>query len=142
MTITWKRCITYDQARDYTGIIYLHQWRDRPFYWGKAHKSYFGGHMRKHEEGKISGRYNVGYRHWIEGCLRHGAKLYIGKLDTEGFATIDTVENYLITKFPSEMNTKKAEPADLTIEHVGDVPASIRFAEPGKASPPSTNEIL
>jgi len=73
----------------------------------KAHKSYFGGHKRKHEGIRISGHHNVSYRHWIKGYLWHGAKLYIGKLDAEGFATIDKVENYLISTYGSEMNAKK-----------------------------------
>ena len=76
MRIIWKQCKTYADARDYTGVIYLHERDDKPFYWGIAHKSFFGGHMRAHNEGKISGGYNAGYRHWIEGCLQHGAKLY------------------------------------------------------------------
>lgn len=142
MTITWKHCITYDQARNETGIIYLHEWDNKPFYWGKAHKSYFGGHMRKYEEGKISGRYNAGYRHWIEGCLRHGAKLYVGKLDADGFVAIDAIENYLIAQYGSEMNKKVTKPADLTIEHIGDVPASIRFAEPVTTSPTTNDTCL
>jgi hypothetical protein len=130
MTITWKRCLTYEEARNYTGIIYLHEWNDKPFYWGKAHKSYFGGHMRPYNESKISGRYNVGYRHWIEGCLRHGAKLYIGLLDEEGLNSINAVENYLITTYPSEMNTKKLQPMQLAIMHKGDVPSSIATTSP------------
>ena len=125
MTINWKHCLTYEDARNYTGIIYLHEWDDKPFYWGKAHKSYFGGHMRTYNEGKISGRYNVGYRHWIEGCLRHGAKLYIGILDEEALSAITAVENYLIAMYPSEMNTKKLQPIPLTITHKGDLPASM-----------------
>jgi len=125
MKITWKRCLNYEEARDHTGIIYLHEWFDEPFYWGKAHKSYFGGHMRKFNEGQMSGRYNVGYRHWIEGCLRHGAKLYIGILDEEALGLISEVENYLINRYPSEMNTKKLAPTELEIMHEGDVPSMI-----------------
>jgi hypothetical protein len=125
MTITWKRCFSYEDARNYTGIIYLHEWDGKPFYWGKAHNSYFGGHMRTFNEGKISGRYNVGYRHWIEGCLRHGAKLYIGLLDEEGLSTISAVENYLINTYPSEMNTKKVQSIPLTITHQSEVPTCI-----------------
>ncbi len=97
------------------------------FYWGEAENRFFGGHTRKHELGKMSGRYIVGYRHWIEGCLRHGAKLYVGKIDADGFAAIDAVENYLIATYGSELNTKKLAPADLTLEHIGDIPASISY---------------
>ena len=126
MTITWKQCITYEQARDYTGIIYLHEWFDRPFYWGKAHKSFFGGHMRTHEESRMSGRYNAGYRHWIEGCLQHGAKLYIGVLDAEALTAIDAVENLLIDRYPTTMNTRKQTPANFDLVHMGDIPATIQ----------------
>lgn len=125
MRIDWKKCSTYEDARDYSGIIYLHEWNGRPFYWGKAHKSYFGGHMRTYNEGKISGRYNAGYRHWIEGCLRHGAKLYIGVLSEEAFNSISDVENYLIATYPSEMNSRKIKPLDLIILHEGNVPVCI-----------------
>ena len=125
MTLTWKRCLTYEDARNYTGIVYLHEWNDKPFYWGKAQKSYFGGHMRTYNEGKISGRYNVGYRHWIEGCLRHGAKLYIAILDQKALSAISAVENYLIATYPSDMNTKVLKPIQLVLAHEGDVPASL-----------------
>ncbi|SOD88522.1 hypothetical protein [Spirosoma fluviale] len=125
MKIIWKLCLTYEDARNYTGIIYLHEWNDKPFYWGKADKSYFGGHKRICNENKISGRYNVGYRHWIEGCLKHGAKLYIGILDEEALKSISMIENYMIDKYPSEMNKKKLQPVQLAIVHAGDVPASI-----------------
>lgn len=67
-----------------------------------------------------------GYRHWIEGCLRHGAKLYVGQLDEEALAAVDEVENYLIHTYGHEMNTRVRTPkSKLTIEHLGDVPASI-----------------
>ncbi|MEQ1592583.1 MAG: hypothetical protein ABL892_09370 [Thiobacillaceae bacterium] len=126
MKIIWTRCNTYAEARDRSRIIYLHEWNDKPFYWGKAHKSHFGGHKRKLNGLDASGRYNSGYRHWIEGCLRHGAKLYVGQLDEEALAAVDEVENYLIHTYGHEMNTRVRTPkSKLTIEHLGDVPASI-----------------
>lgn len=123
MQIEWVRCLTYEEARNYRHCIYLHEWDGKPFYWGKVQNSFFGGHMRTTNGYRASGRYNVGYRHWIEGCLRHGAELYLGKLPLNGVYTIDQVENYLIMAYPSEMNskcTKTITPLDLT--HVGDVP--------------------
>ena len=81
MKITWKHCRSYDEAKDFSRIIYLHQWNGEPFYWGKAHNSFFGGHKRKKDGLHVSGRYNAGYRHWIEGCLRHGGQLFVGQLD-------------------------------------------------------------
>lgn len=127
MQITWNNCKTYEDARDYSRIIYLHEWDNKPFYWGKAHNSFFGGHKRKKDGLHASGRYNAGYRHWIEGCLRHGAKLYVGVLDEEALAYIDEVENFLIHTYGHVMNTKVDAPVRrLDIQHAGDVPASIR----------------
>lgn len=124
MEINWILCSSYHEAKDYARIIYLHAWNDRPFYWGKAHNSFFGGHKRKKDGLNASGRYNAGYRHWIEGCLRHGAKLYIGQLDTEALAAIDEVENYLIATYGHEMNTRLiVPPRALVIKHSGDVPS-------------------
>ena len=126
MKITWKRCHSYEEAKDFARIIYLHQWNDEPFYWGKAHNSFFGGHKRKRDDLHASGRYNAGYRHWIEGCLKHGGQLYVGQLDCEALACVDEVENYLIYTYGHEMNTKVETPQrSLSIEHEGDIPSSI-----------------
>lgn len=123
MQINWKFCSTYADAKDYSGIIYLHEWDGKPFYWGKAHKSHFGGHKRKIGGLHASGRYNSGYRHWIEGCLQHGAKLYVGKLDDKDLSRIDEVENYLIHTYGSMMPQKKHAPRrNLDLEHKGYVP--------------------
>jgi hypothetical protein len=56
MKITWVCCRSYDEARDYPRIIYLHEWNGKPFYWGKADKSFFGGHMREKDGLVASGR--------------------------------------------------------------------------------------
>lgn len=126
MKITWISCKSYAEARDHSRVIYLHEWEGKPFYWGKAHNSHFGGHRRDIGGLLASGRYNSGYRHWIEGCLRHGAKLYIGKLDDEALANIDEVENYLIHTYGHEVNTRVSTPArDLAILHAGEIPESI-----------------
>lgn len=126
MKITWILCESYAVARDYSRIIYLHEWNEKPFYWGKADQSHFGGHKRKLNGLNASGRYNTGYRHWIEGCLRHGAKLYIGQLSQGALQSIDDVENYLIHTYGHEMNTLVRTPARaLTIEHLGAIPATI-----------------
>lgn len=126
MEITWIRCNSYDDAKDYSRVIYLHQWNDKPFYWGKAHNSFFGGHKRVRGDLHASGRYNTGYRHWIEGCLKHGGRLYVGLLDQEAVAAINEVENYLIYTFGHEMNTRVVKPKKkLEIQHRGDVPVFI-----------------
>ncbi len=126
MKVNWIRCRSYKEARDYSRIIDLHEWNGKPFYWGKAHKSFFGGGKRRRDGLEASGRYNAGYRHWIEGCLRHGGRLYIGKLDEEALSCVDEVENFLIHTYGHEMNNKVAAPIrQLQIEHEGDVPQSI-----------------
>ena len=130
MKIEWILCSSYNEAKDYSRIIYLHAWNDKPFYWGKAHNSFFGGHKRMKDGLHASGRYNTGYRHWIEGCLRHGAKLYIGKLDIEALKHVDELENYLIYKYGHVMNTKVSDPTrQLNIIHSGDVPPFITLVE-------------
>ena len=137
MRITWQRCHTYDEAKDHCRVIYLHEWNDKPFYWGKAHNSFFGGHSRQIGGLRASGRYNSGYRHWIEGCLRHGAKLYVGHLSDLALASINEVENYLIHSYGHEMNTRVSTPArQLVIEHCGDVPASVAQVGPNNSFKP------
>lgn len=134
MNITWTRCRTYDEAKNMCRVIYLHEWDGQPFYWGKAHESFFGGHKRTIDDLTASGRYNSGYRHWIEGCLRHGAKLYVGRLSPEALTNIDEVENYLIATYGHVMNTRFTAPLrHLNIQHLGEVPASI--APASAASP-------
>ncbi|WP_434600909.1 hypothetical protein J3P91_15005 [Pseudomonas sp. Z4-7] len=126
MKITWQLCLTYDEAKDRHRVIYLHEWDDKPFYWGKAHNSFFGGGKRQIGDLHATGRYNSGYRHWIEGCLRHGAKLYVGQLSDLALTNINEVENYLIHEYGHEMNIRvRMPPVPLDIEHLGDVPASI-----------------
>lgn len=126
MKICWTRCHSYAEACDYSRVIYLHEWNGKPFYWGKAHESHFGGNKRDMNGLHASGRYNSGYRHWIEGCLRHGAKLYVGQLSEAALVVVNEVENYLIHTYGHEMNTRVRVPQrQLTIEHLGEVPATI-----------------
>jgi hypothetical protein len=125
--IEWIQCQNYDEAKNYSGVIYVHQRDGKPFYWGKADNSFFGGHKRKLDGLHASGRYNSGYRHWIEGCLRYGAKLYIGRPEAEARSKIAYIENFLIHKYPSVMNDQVIQPAQsLTIRHTGAVPTSAR----------------
>lgn len=124
MQVKWSQCQNYDEAKNYWGVVYLHERDGKPFYWGMADKSFFGGHKREHDGLHASGRYNSGYRHWIEGCLRYGAKLYIGKPEGEVRAKVAEIEIYLIDRYPSVMNDRVTPPAEpLTIRHIGAVPA-------------------
>lgn len=128
LKIHWTKCLSYDEAKNFHGVVYVHVWNQKPFYWGKAHHSIFGGNPRKNDEGaKMNPRYNAGYRHWIEGCLRNGGELYVGKLDNQNLDSIDEVENYLIEKFGTEM-TQRSAPIknELNLSHTGDVPVFIK----------------
>lgn len=128
ITITWVRCLNYDSAKDFSRVIYLHEWNGRPFYWGKAHNSFFGGHKRKQDGLHASGRYNSGYKHWIEGCLQHGGKLYVGRLGALGIRRIDEIEQHLIREYGHAMNFKIKETSKpVLLAHVGDIPDCIAF---------------
>ena len=129
MEIEWKLCRTYNEAKDYKEIIYLHEWSAKPFYWGVANKAKFGGNRQKIENGYLNPRYGSSYKHWIEACIRHGGNLYIGVIkDTNGH-DLENIEKQLIHDFPSEMNEPE-ETQNITIEHLGDVPLSIRVKKP------------
>ncbi len=129
MEIKWKQCRTYDEAKDYTKIIYLHEWSDKPFYWGIVDKSKFGGNRQKIKNGYLNPRYGSSYKHWIEGCIRHGAKLYIGVIKDTNGNKLEKIEKQLIYDFPSEMN-KPEKMQNIIIEHIGDVPLSILVKKP------------
>jgi len=130
MQISWKLCRTYCEAQDFTGVVYLQEWNGKPFYWGIADRSFFGGNKRKYKNTKRSGRYNPGYKHWIEGCLRHGGLLYIGDPEKRESrpVTLKKIESYLIGTYGSEMQgelKRTTRGGKLALEHVGDVPLSI-----------------
>ena len=113
MNITWKRCLTYASAKASEKVVYLHEWNGAPFYWGLA--------------ANFDTRYNVGYSHWIEGCLQHGGRLYVGKPDKDnmdGFS-LEDIENTLIAKYGSVMNKKLKASKVKEITHSGNVPESI-----------------
>ena len=134
MTLFWNKCLTYQEAKDYTRVIYLHEWFGEAFYWGKADDSFFGGNKRerKIDGRKCSGRYGLSYTHWIEGCLKHGASLYMAEIleNPEGY-TLDEIEGYLIVNYGSEMNRKKISSKHIEIQyegiqHEGEVPETIK----------------
>jgi hypothetical protein len=85
----------------------------------------FGGNRQTIENGFLNPRYGSSYKHWVEGCLRHGAILYIGTIEEFNGTSIEDVERQLIHDHPSEMNAEE-QSQDLAIEHQGDVPISIR----------------
>ncbi len=125
--ITWIECNTYDQAKNFTEIIYLHEWNEKPFYWGICLKTFFGGSKRLDLNGKNRhGRYGPSYKHWIEGCLQHGAKLYVGQVSEDSVLHLNQIENYLIKEIGSCMNSKTKICTKISLEHEGNVPMSIQ----------------
>ncbi len=124
MKITWKRVSSYEEAKDFFEIIYLHEWDGHPFYWGIVDRAKFGGTKRNSND--RNGRYNPGYRHWIEGCLQHGGRLYIGTLEEKGKISLHQIEQYLIAQYPSKMNKRTGTGSNIErICHDGDIPLSI-----------------
>lgn len=92
MRITWTRCKSYDSAKDSIGVVYLHEWNGCPFYWGIADTTVFGGNARNVDRERRNPRYGRSYRHWIEGVLRHGGRLYVGRVDDLGTYSLKDVE--------------------------------------------------
>lgn len=115
MKITWVRCLTYEGAKTYSRVIYLHEWDGSPFYWGIA------------DGCKFDKRYGPSYSHWVEGSLQHGGRLYIGQVTNLNGNSLESVEYALINRFGSSQNKRTKEtPLDAeSFVHDGDVPASI-----------------
>ena len=126
MNIRWKHVNSYEEAKNFFQEIYLHEWDGKPFYWGKVDGSVFGGTPRNIGNRKRNARYNPGYKHWIEGCLQHGGRLYIGQIEDMGDYSHDQIEAYLIAQFPSTMN-RRTKPTSriLPIHQCGDLPLSL-----------------
>jgi hypothetical protein len=111
--IHWKRYKTYRGAKGHEGILYLHEWDGKPFYWGKTSVS-FG------QKGEKTGRYGSGYRHWIEGCLRHGGRLYVGEPDLPPGVSLEDTERFLIANHaPTIPPRPRKLRLDLRVENTG-----------------------
>ena len=127
MEIHWIRCKCYEDAKNYCDVVYLHEWNNKPFYWGICNISVFGGNTRMLDGRKRNPRYGVSYRHWIEGCLRHGGQLYIGIPSERIDYDLTDIELTLIALYPSEMNVdENARVIVHDIKHSGDIPSSIK----------------
>ena len=128
--IRWTRCHTYDDAINVLGVVYLHEWDGSPFYWGICDRSVFGGNTRQIDGRKRSPRYGSSYRHWIEGCLRHGGSLYVGVPQDLDGKTLQEIEGVLIVQYPATMNSpSKTSHVRHEISHEGDVPVCIQKGE-------------
>lgn len=128
MRITWRRCTAYENAADFRPGLYLFEWDGQQFYWGKIQKSVFGGAAREIDGIQRNPRYALGYKHLIEGALRHGGRLYTGTIEgLDEYIGLGGVEEYLIREFPTPLNESQGGSQALDIEHIGDVPECIRF---------------
>ena len=112
----WKKYCSYEDVREVRACVYLHAWAGRAYYVGKLGRSWFGG------------RYGPSYRHWIDGCLEHGAELYVATLpDDNDRSVLDAVESALIDKLRPLKNIRKPGiESDLYLHHVGDIPEQLR----------------
>lgn len=130
ITITWTEYKTYAEAMDCQNCLYLHEWDGKPFYWGHT-TTFFGGNARRSPIGmRKAPRYAASYRHWVEGALRHGGRLFIGIPDENSLSRLVDIERYLIHRFRSEENLKVRLPENASgldsIVHVGHLPAVLR----------------
>jgi hypothetical protein len=117
--LSWKKCSSYEEAKDEYDCIYLHEWNGKAYYVGICDRSIFGGNARKVNGVKMNPRYGYSYRHWIDGCLEHGGCLYIGKVSQE--AVLSDVEETLIGQLNPPKNTPKPYIKKVPIEHGGDM---------------------
>ncbi|MBI2862269.1 MAG: hypothetical protein HYX89_05575 [Chloroflexi bacterium] len=118
--LNWKQCSSYEEAKDQYDCVYLHEWSGKAYYVGVCDRSVFGGNPRKINDNKMNPRYGPSYRHWIDGCLEHGGRLYVAKV-SEGVALSD-VEDALIAQLHPPKNTSKPFVKEVMVEHRGDVP--------------------
>ncbi|MDM8356597.1 hypothetical protein [Pandoraea communis] len=135
ITITWTEFKSYAEAVDCQNCLYLHEWSGKPFYWGHT-TTFFGGNVRLSPMGtRRAPRYAASYRHWVEGALRHGARLFIGVPDENSLSRLVDIERHLIIRFPSEGNLKVRRPDNTSgldaIVHVGSVPNVLKDRRAG-----------
>jgi hypothetical protein len=80
LELEFKRITSYDNAKNLTNAIYIHEIQGKSLYVRKLEKSCFGGTTRREGGIKKSARYCTGYRHWIDAALCSGRKLYVSEL--------------------------------------------------------------
>jgi len=112
VSVRWKQINSYDEASSNLAKgIYIHDWDNKPYYVGQLKGSTFGT------------RYNSAYRHWIDGCLKHGARLYIGSIGQSDMEYLDEIENSVIQFLnPSGNRRRKPPSVKLKLAHEGQVP--------------------
>ena len=124
--IRWKRHKSYEDAQGCHGVVYLFEGKGRPFYWGKADRSYFGGNKRQLGEREACARYCTSYEHLITSFLMLDGRLYIGEPTLPKGVTLDHVEDYLITEFPPVIPARPPKThLNLRLVNTGDLPACL-----------------
>lgn len=78
--VLWERVNSHEIAQSKTEAVYIFDWHDSPYYIGMLGKAKFGGNRQRIQGTNkyLNPRYGSSYRHLVEGCLEHGAKLYFG----------------------------------------------------------------
>jgi hypothetical protein len=137
MRIRWIQCKSYDEAKNFHDVVYLHEWNSKPFYWGICNNSVFGGNPRTIDGRRRNPRYGPSYRHWIEGCLQHGGKLYIGLPTERENYSLEDIELTLIAQFQAGMNAEvNARIIVQNIEHSGAIPSFMKTNNGQQANEP------
>ena len=101
ISLDFKRIKSYDNAKDFTNSIYIHEINGKSLYVGKLAKSCFGGTTRREGGIKKSARYCTGYKHWIDAALSSGSRLYVSELkDMASHINIieETIIRYIFLK--------------------------------------------
>jgi hypothetical protein len=133
LTVVWKQCASYEDAEEFDHVVYLFEIKGRPFYWGKAEESFFGGPKRERRSDRTEhcGRYGPGYDHLVKAfLLQKGHRLFIGKLGKSGRERVKSVELYLIRTYGSRMQPFCGrEPPCLDVKHTGVRPRCIQDAD-------------
>lgn len=107
ISLDFKRVSSYENAKDITKAIYIHEIQGKYYYVGKLENSFFGGNTRRESGAKKSARYCTGYKHWIDAALCSGSRLYVCELH-EKVTQLKIIEETLIRYF---INLSKEKPA-------------------------------
>jgi hypothetical protein len=127
--IRWRRYTNYEDAQNCNGVVYLFEGKGRPYYWGKADQSCFGGNKRPLGYVTACGRYGTSYDHLVTAFMMLGGRLYIGKPAMPEGVTLDDVEDSLIAKYPPHIPAKPPKPRfNLRVLNVGSKPACLPYA--------------
>lgn len=117
VVIEWKQYTSWVEASsDLNKGLYIHDWSPtKAYYVGKLQRATFGR------------RYNKGYSHWIDGCIEHGARLFIGSVNQADSKYIESIESTIIQFLKPIKNHMRKLPKDkLHVTHKGQVPTYLQ----------------